>query len=203
MEKLVAYYPKKDYWLAVVQSAGTRSGLSERLALDFARLKLATGTMRTAAEFIEAAQLSIQAGLPAEAKKIIDQGYAAGLLGSGADADRHRRLKDMAVKNMAEDAKTLGQDDAQLASGKDGNALLNAGLNYVLLGSGEKGLDLMEQGLRKGGLKYPDDARLHLGYAYHVAGQNQKAIQTFKKIQGTEGPASLARLWVLHLSRGS
>jgi hypothetical protein len=203
MEKLVAYHPKKDYWVTVVQSVGARPGFSERLALDFARLKLVTGTMRSAAEFVEAAQLSIQAGLPAEAKKIIDQGYAAGLLGTGADADRHRRLKDMASKNLAEDAKTLGQDDAQLASGKDGTALLNMGLNYVLLGSGEKGLEMMEQGLRKGGLKYPDDARLHLGYAYHVAGRNQKAIDTFKKVQGAEGPASLARLWVIHLARGS
>jgi len=203
LEKLVAYYPKKDYWLAVIYSVGTRSGFSERLALDFARLKLATDTMRTATEYVEAAQLSIQAGLPVEAKKIIDQGYAAGLLGTGAESDRHRRLKDMAAKNLAEDSKTLGQDDAQVAAAKDGTALLNAGFNYVLLGSGQKGLEMMEQGMRRGGLKHPDDARLHLGYAYHVAGQNQKAIQVFKTVQGGDGPASLARLWIIHLGRGS
>jgi hypothetical protein len=203
LEKLVAYHPKKDYWLAVVHSVGTRSGFSERLALDFARLKLATDTMRTATEYVEAAQLSIQAGLPVEAKKIIDQGYAAGLLGTGPESDRHRRLKDMAAKNLAEDSKTLGQDDAQVAAAKDGTALLNAGFNYVLLGSGQKGLEMMEQGLRRGGLKHADDARLHLGYAYHVAGHNQKAIQVFKTVQGADGAASLARLWIIHLGRGS
>jgi hypothetical protein len=203
LEKLVAYHPKKDYWLAVIYSVGTRPSFSERLALDFARLKLATDTMRTPTEYIEAAQLSIQAGLPVEAKKIIDQGYAAGLLGTGPESDRHRRLRDMAAKNLAEDSKTLGQDDAQVAAAKDGTALLNAGLNYVLLGSGQKGLEMMEQGLRRGGLKHPDDARLHLGYAYHVAGQNQKAIQVFKTVQGGDGPASLARLWIIHLGRGS
>jgi hypothetical protein len=203
LEKLAAYYPKKDYWLAVVDSVATRSGFSERLALDLARLKLATGTMRTAAEYVEAAQLSILAGLPAEAKKIVDQGYAAGLLGTGPESDRHRRLKDMAARNLAEDNKTLGQDDAEAAAAKAGDALLNVGLNYVLHGSGDKGLAMMEQAVRKGGLKHPDDARLHLGYAYQVAGQNQKAIKVFKTVQGTDGTASLARLWVIHLGRGS
>ena len=203
LEKLVAHYPKKDYWAAAVQTVGARAGFSERLALDFARLKLATGTMRTTTEYLEAAQLSLQAGLPAEAKKIIDEGYAAGLLGSGAEAERHRRLKDMAARNLAEDNRTLGQDDAQAATDKDGNALLNAGLNYVLHGKGDKGLEMMEQGLRKGGLKRPDDARLLLGYAYHVAGRNPKAIQIFKTVHGGNGAASLARLWVIHLQRGS
>lgn len=203
LEKLVAFHPKKEYWAAVVYSVGTRSGFAERLALDFARLKLATGTMRTATEYVEAAQLSLQAGFPLEAKTMIEQGYAAGLLGTGPDADRHRRLKDMAARNLAEDQKTLGQEDEQAAAANDGAVLLNAGLNYVLNGRAEKGLAMMEQGMHKRGLKRPDDARLHLGYAYHVAGQNKKAIQVFKTVHGADGTASLAHLWVLHLGRGS
>lgn len=203
LEKLVVFHPKKDYWLAVVHSVPTRPGFSERLALDFARLKLATGTMRAPTEYFEAAQLSLQAGYPAEAKKIIDQGYAAGLLGAGPESDRHGRLRDMTVKSLAEDKKTLGQDDAQAAAAKDGTVLINAGLNYVLNGRAEKGLEMMEQGLRKGGLKRPDDARLHLGYAYHLAGQNQKAMQVLKATQGADGTAALARLWVIHLGRAS
>ncbi len=203
LEKLVAYYPKKDYWLDVIESVKARPGFSERLSLDLARLKLATGTMRTANEYVEAAQLSIQAGLPVEAKKIIDQGYAAGVLGTGPESDRHRRLKDMAAKSMTEDKATLGQDDAKLAAASDGPALLSTGLDYVLNGNARKGLEMMELGMRKGGLKRPDDARLQLGYAYQVAGQNQKAIQVFKSVHGTDGAASLARLWVLHLGRGA
>lgn len=203
LEKLAAFYPKKNYWLAVVDSVAARPGFSERLALDLARLKIATGTIRTAGEYVEAAQLSILVGLPAEAKKIVDQGYAAGLLGTGPDSDRHRRLKDMAAKNLAEDNKTIGQDDAQAAAAKDGNALLNSGLNYVLRGSADKGLGMMEEAMRKGGLKRPDDARLHLGYAYFVAGQNQKAVKLFKTVHGADGTASLAHLWIIHIGRES
>lgn len=48
-------------------------------------------------------------------------------------------------------------------------------------------------------MKRPDDARLHLGYAYLLAGQKAKAAQTFKAVQGTDGSADLARLWLLQM----
>lgn len=201
MEKLVAHYPKKDYWLAVIHGTVSRPGFPDRLALDIDRLKLATGTMRGASDYVEAAQLSLQSGYPAEAKQFLDAGYAAGLLGTGTDAERHKRLKDLIAKTYAADIKTLGQDDAQAAAGKDGTALFNAGLNYVLHGQAEKGLGMMENGLGKGGLKRPEDARLQLGYAYHLAGHQQKAIQALKKIPGTDGATALARLWIIRLQQ--
>lgn len=197
LEKLLAYYPKKDYWLAAIYGVTSRNGFPDRISLDVARLRLATGTMRTADDYVNAAQLALQAGFPAEAKRYVDAGYAAGLLGSGADAERHKRLKDLTAKTLAADVKALGQDDAQMAAAKDGTGLFNSGLNYVLHGRTDKGLGMMESGIAKGGLKHPDDARLQLGYAYHLAGQPQKAVQVFKKIQGSDGVAALARLWAV------
>jgi hypothetical protein len=62
----------------------------------------------------------------------------------------------------------------------------------------------MQQAMKTGaGFRRPDHAKLQLGYAYHVAGQNEKALQTFKTVQGTDGAAALARLWVIRLSRAS
>lgn len=201
LEKLLTYYPKREYWLTVIYSVTTRSGFPDRLNLEVGRLKLATGTMRSAGEYVEAAQLALQAGLPAEAKRFIDAGYAAGLLGTGPDAERHKRLKDLAAKNLAADIKTLGQEDAQAAAAKDGMALFNAGYNYVLHGQLEKGLAMMETGLGKGGFKRTEDARLQLAYAYHLAGQPQKSIQALKKISGADGAAALARLWTIRLGQ--
>ena len=204
LEKLVAFYPKRDYWLAVLHSVAARPGFSDRLALDVARLKIATGTMRTTAEYFEAAQLSLHDGFPMEAMKIIEQGYASNLLGVGPEADRHKRLQAMVDRDLAEDKKTLAQDNAQPAAGKDGKTSFNEGFNYVLHGKNAKGLEMMEQGLRQGGgFKRPDHAKLQLAYAYHLAGQNQKAIQIYKTAQGTDGAASLARLWIIRLGRAS
>ncbi|MBI2752819.1 MAG: hypothetical protein HYX46_04795 [Betaproteobacteria bacterium] len=202
MEKLVAYYPKKEYWLSVLYSVTARPGYSDRLAIDLARLKRATGTMRTAAEYVEAAQLSLQEGFPIEAVQIIDQGYAAGVLGTGPEAERHKRLKDLAAKTLGEDKQAMAREEAQATAGKNGKALFNDGFNFVLNGKFAKGLEMMEQGIRLGtDFRRVDHAKLQLGYAYHLAGQNQKAIQAFKRVQGDDGALSLAKLWIIRLSR--
>jgi hypothetical protein len=200
MEKLVAYYPKREYWLNVLQTVMARPGFNERLAIDVARLKLETGTLRSAQEYLDFAQLALIEGFPAEAVKVIDKGYAAGVLGSGGEAERHRRLKDLAAKNLAEDKKTIAADEKQGAV-KDGKTLFNEGYNYVLHGRTEKGLSMMLQGIKGPGFTRPDHAKLQLGYAYHLAGQGAKALETFKTVQGSDGAAALARLWVIRLSR--
>ena len=204
MEKLVAYHPKKDYWLSVIHGIVARPGYADRLNIDLARLKIAAGVMRTADEYVEAAQLSLQDGFPMEATKIIDQGYAAGLLGAGPEAERHKRLKDLAAKTLAEDKAALARDEAQDAAGKEGKTLFNEGFNYVLHGKTAKGLQMMEQGLKLAtGFRRPEHAKLQLAYGYHLAGQNQKAIQVFRSVHGTDGAASIARLWVIRLGRAS
>ena len=201
MEKLVTYYPKRDYWLNLIYGIAMRPGFSERLALDVARLKIETGTMRTANEYLEAAQLSLIEGFPAEAARIIDKGYAAGLLGTGAEAGRHKRLKDMAAKSLAEDKKTL---DADAASAKEAKAIFNEGFNLVLHGKSEPGLQMMEKALRQGiPSRRPDHAKLQLAYAYHLAGQNSKSVQIFRTVQGTDGSGALARAWAIRLTRAS
>lgn len=202
LEKLLAYYPKREYWLSAIHGVATRAGFAERLAIDVARLKRETGTMRSADEYMEAAQLALQEGFPVEAVRIIDQGYAAGLLGAGAETDRHKRLKDLAARNLAEDRKALAHNEQQSAAGKDGKALFTDGFNYVLNGKFETGLGMMEKGFRDGtGLRRLEHSKLQMAYAYHLAGQNQKSIQVCKTIQGNDGAAALGRLWVIRLSR--
>jgi len=156
--------------------------------------------MRTSSEFMEAAQLVLQEGFPMEATKIIEQGYAAGLLGAGADAERHKRLRDLAAKNLAEDTKALAQEDVGAA--KDGKTLFNDGYNYVLHGKADKGLAMMEQGFKTGtGFRRLEHAKLQLARGYYLAGQRQKAIRAYKSVQGNDGAASIARLWIIRLSR--
>jgi tetratricopeptide (TPR) repeat protein len=160
--------------------------------------------MRSADEYLDAAQLSLQDGFPMEAVRIIDKGYASGILGTGPDAARHKRLKDMAARSLAEDKKALARGESQSVAGKDGRALFNEGFNYVLLGRPEQGLALMEKGIRDvKAFRRLEHAKLQLGYAYHLAGQNQKAIQILKTVQGADGAAALARLWTIRLNRAA
>lgn len=197
LEKMVTHYPKKEYWADLLHRIQKKPGFSDRLALDVLRLKLATGQLNGTGDYMEMAQLALQQGFPAEAKKIVDEGYAKNLFGTGAEAARHQRLRDLVNKQLAEDRKNLAQGEAQASAAKEGAGLLNIGYNYVLNGQNDKGLLLMEQGMAKGGLKRLEDARLHLGQAYLLAGQKTKAVQFFKTVQGQDGTADLARLWIL------
>lgn len=202
LAKLVTYYPKREYWVNLLHYAATRPGFAPRLALDVYRLKFALGLLDTGAQFVEMAQLAVQAGFPDEAKHVLDKGFASGALGTGADAGRHQRLRDLVAKNVADDQKTLLQDEPAAAAAKDGTGLVNVGFAYVSRGEADKGIDLMEKGIRKGGMKYPDDATLHLGIACLMGRRREKAIQVLQTVRGTDGAADLARLWIIHATRG-
>jgi tetratricopeptide (TPR) repeat protein len=149
---------------------------------------------------MEMGQLALLAGNPAETLKVMAQGYKAGVLGTGTDAARHQRLKDLALKNQAENAKNAPAIEAELLKNKDADALAARGFALLSEGQPEKGLALMTQALKMDGMKYSDDAKLHLGIAYSLAGKKANAIAILKTVRGTDGAADLARYWILQLT---
>jgi tetratricopeptide (TPR) repeat protein len=199
LEQMVTYSPKKEYWLDLLVRTSHKPGFSDRLDLDMYRLRDATGTLDKADDYMEAAQLSLQAGFPGEAQKFVDKGYAAKLLGAGPDGPRHQRLKDLVTKKIAEDKATLADGEKAAAAQATGDALVSTGFNYVAYGQADKGIALIDQGIKKGGIKAPDQAKLHLGEAYMMAGKKDLAAKTFATVQGTDGSKDIARLWVLQM----
>lgn len=198
LEKLLANYPKKDYWNAYLGRLARKSGFGDRFALDVMRLKLASGTLTKADDYMEMAQLSLQAGLPTEARRIAEQGFKAGVLGTGAEAARHQRLRDLAVKQEAEAKAAIANQAAEAANEKTGDDLVKVGYSYVSLGEVDQGISLIEKGIAKGGLKRPEDAKLRLGMAQlQSAKAKAAATQTLRSVKGNDGVADIARLWLI------
>ncbi|MGE5096574.1 MAG: tetratricopeptide repeat protein [Betaproteobacteria bacterium] len=198
IEKLVLYYPKKEYWTDLLARVQKKPGFSDRLSVHVYRLRLATGNLTSANDYMEMAQLALEQGVPAEAKAVLEKGYAAGVLGKGPEAERQQRLRDLIQRSLDESQKNRAQQEKDALAAKDGNDLVKVGLNYVYEGKADKGLPLIQQGIRKGGLKRPEDAKLRLGEAQLVAGHKQQGVQTLRTVQGTDGAADIARLWVLY-----
>ena len=198
IEKLVVNYPKKQYWTDLLARVQKKPGFSDRLGVHVYRLRLATGNISTAADYMELAQLALQQGVPAEAKMVMDKGYAAGVLGKGEEASRHGRLRDLVNKQLEESQKNRDKDERDALASKDGNDLVKVGLNYVYEGKADKGFPLIEQGLKKGGLKRPEDAKLRLGEAQLQAGRRDAGVKTLREVKSNDGAADIARLWVLH-----
>ncbi len=201
-EKLLNYYPRKELWAQTLGSLPQKKGFSDRFALDVYRLKLATGNMRSATDYMEMAQLAAQAGYPEEGKQVVDKGMAANVLGQGAEGARHKRLMDLMVKRTAEVKAALPAAESAAQDAKDGNALVSIGLGYALRGDASRGVKLIEQGIAKGSLKRPEDAKLYLGMAHALAGETAKAQASWRNVKGNDGVTDLAHLWSIQVRGG-
>jgi hypothetical protein len=86
-----------------------------RLGLDIFRVQVAIGELTKADQYMAFAEMAMQA----EAKAVLDKGYAVDLLGSGPEADQHGRLRDT-VKHELE-AKQPDMANAETEAGKQPN----------------------------------------------------------------------------------
>jgi hypothetical protein len=72
------------------------------------------------------------------------------------------------------------------------------GYAYVTMGEVDKGIGLIQQGIAKGNLKRPEDAKLRLGMAQLQSPKTKAAgVATLRAIKGTDGVAEIARMWTL------
>ncbi len=202
LNSLVLNYAKKDYWNAHLASLQRKPGFADRLGLDVMRLKLANGLITKTDDFMEMAQLALLAGFPVEARGIVEKGYAAGALGAGEQAERHKRLKDLVLKQQADSAAGMAQAASDAAAQKEGNELVKVGTVYASMGQTDKAVELIEKGIAKGNLKRPDDAKLRLALALAQGAKTRaKGLQMLRSVTGADGTADVARLYAVVLQQ--
>lgn len=197
IELLASHYPKPAYWSDLLHHAEAQPGFADRLSVDAERFAKAAGILTDAADVADFVQSSVQAGVPGEAAATVDWAYDRGIFGSGAQADRQKRLKGFVAGKAAADREGLPEAAKEAAKLPTGDALVRVGFSYASYGDFTKGLPLIEQGIAKGGLKHPGDAALHLGVAQFWAGQKDQAETTLQTVASHDGGGDLAHLWFL------
>ena len=197
-EKLVLNYPSnKQYSSIYLADLPGKPGFSSRFSLDLLRLRLSSGNLAAAADYMEMGQLLLQAQLPAEAKVVLDKGYAAGVLGTGAEAARQQRLRDLVNKSATDAVASLAKRTADAKAVKTGDDLVAIGAEYASMGKYDEGIELIQQGISKDSLKRPEDAKLRLGVAMLQSGKGKAAaVKQLRTVQGTDGAPEVARLYV-------
>ena len=201
MENLVRYYPSDDYWIDLLGRVQGKAGYSDRFALDVLRLQYKAVSVMPERDYSDMAEIALTDAFPTEAKKVLDDGYAKGVLGKGGNAAKHKKLRDQANKAAADDVKNIASGEASANRSKDGTGLVNLGYAFVTMDQFDKGIDLIQKGIAKGGLKRPEDAKLRLGYSLAMAGKKDEAIKVLETVKGGEGVSGLARYWILWLNR--
>jgi len=197
IDKLLVYYPTPDFWAYSLQRLNNHKGFDDRLLrLDYYRLMAATTKDLTAGQYVEYVELANLAASFAEAKKVTDKGFESGVLGQS-----NKAMRDKVNKAAAEDAATIGNGEAGASKAKTGQPLVNLGYTLVTMGQFDKGIELMQKGITKGGLKGPKEVELRLGIAHSLAGHKDEALKIFNGLKGNSDiVGELARYWSIYVT---
>jgi len=202
VEKMVAFYPTDEYWSELIRVGVIKKpGFSQDNFMTVLRLEFAAMKTLREEDYVDLAETALRDGFPTEAKNVMDAGYSAGVLGKGANAKAHGQLRDRANKGAADDAKNIASGEASAAKAKTGAGLVNLGWAYSTMGQHDKAIGFIQQGIAKGGLKQPDEAKLRLGAAQAKAGRKDEAIKTFESVKAGGGLSDAARIWTMLLKQ--
>src|SRR5690606_22493580 len=81
LKKLVRYYPKDEYW-ANLLDIYRRKAEGDRMTLGYYRLMNEVGVLKDKGDYVEMAQLAMDAGVPGEAQEVVQKGMTEGTLKS-------------------------------------------------------------------------------------------------------------------------
>jgi tetratricopeptide (TPR) repeat protein len=196
LKKLVRYYPKTEYWENLLDIY-RRKDTTDRMTLGYYRLMNEVGTLKQADDYVEMAQLAIDAGVPGEAQAIVEKGVQAGTLKSDdkTTQGRYDRLLASAKKSAATDKSQLAQLAKEAEKASSGQAYVALGEAYLSYGMYDEAIEALKKGIAKGGATDPDEAQISLGMAYLRKGQKDQARQAFKAVKAESKWHDLAELW--------
>lgn len=196
LKKLVRYYPKGEYWENLLDIY-RRKDTSDRITLGFYRLMNEVGTLKQADDYMEMAQLAIDAGVPGEAQTIVEKGVQGGTLKSDdkTTQGRYDRLLAGAKKSATADKASLAQLAKEAEKASQGQADVALGQAYLSYGMYDEAIGALQRGIKKGGVTDIDEAQISLGIAYLKKGQKDAARQAFRAVKDESKWHDLAEMW--------
>ncbi|WP_326524134.1 tetratricopeptide repeat protein [Sphingomonas sp.] len=200
LQKKVSAYPTPKNWReAILIYRDGRDKAAAKLdrgqQLDLFRLLRATKALADRGDYLEYADLAYLAGLPGEAKTVIDEGRAIGKL-PASDASVTRLYADVntALKNDG----SLSAVETKARAAANGRTALATGDAYLGLGNTAKAIEMYQLAMQKGSVDMAE-ANMHLGVAYAQAGQRDQAKAAFQAITAAGPRKDLAVFWLMHL----
>jgi tetratricopeptide (TPR) repeat protein len=139
------------------------------------------------------AQLYMQHEVPYKAGVLMEREMESGRVSKEA---KNYRLLSQAWTLAAEDEKSIPalQEAARLSD--EGELNLRLGNAHLNLGQYGECVAAIRDGLRKGGIKSPDNAQISLGMCLYNQKEYQDAIAAFREASKTQRSARIARQWI-------
>jgi hypothetical protein len=194
-QKLVAAYPNASNWRDALLDYRELAPADPALAIDIRRLMRAAEALGGERDYLEFANLLGAAGLPGEAKAVLDDGVTRGILETG---------RPIIAAAIAAVARRATADRAALpglrtrAAAGTGAQARAAGDAFYAFGQYAEAATLYQAALQKGG-EDPNLVNGRLGAALALAGRRPEAEAALHAVTGPR--ADLAGFWLVWLAR--
>ncbi len=194
---LVRYYPRPEHWNTLASGLLAQAANKDRAILQVFRLLYEVEALNSADDFTEAANVATLLGFPGEALKFMEKGYSSGILDTSGDKAKSKSLLEESRRLVGVDQQTLAQFEKEAQAAAEGEADVKLGETFLSYDQPRKGLEAIQRGLGKGGVKNPDEANLALGRAFALTGNGTEAVKAFGKVSGADY-AQVAQLWAIY-----
>jgi len=188
---LLENWPKARYWKSL---AGAFSELGEDDKLIYAYDAAFTqGMLQKEAEFVTMAQLFMQAEVPYNAAKLLQEKINSGVLGK---TEKNYRLLSQAWQLSMEDEKAIPALTA--AASLAGHGELDARLanSYLNIGEYEQCVKSGRNAVRKGGLKSPDNIQISLGMCLYNLQKYNESKTAFREAAKVPRSQRTSNQWI-------
>jgi tetratricopeptide (TPR) repeat protein len=194
LEKLLKYYPKKQYWVQISHMYGEQKKEPEQLAaMETAYVQ---GVLDKGTEQITMAYLYLNGDVPYKAANVM----AKGLKDESIEGkSKNWEIAGSAWRQAQEIDKAIPAMEQAAAKSDKGELYSRLGNVYLDGDQFKKAITAINKGLSRGGVKRPDTARLVLGMAYFNTKQYDKAREAFQAAGRDERSSKYANQWISYM----
>ncbi len=188
---LLVNWPKKRYWFSL---AGAYTELGEENNL-FASYDAAhtQELLERESELVTMAQLYMQQEVPFKAATLLEAEMKSGRVKRNA---KNYRLLSQAWQLAQEDEKSVPALKEAARLSDEGELDLRLGNAYLNLGRYAECVSSVQAGLRKGGIKSPDNAQISLGMCLYNQQKYSASINAFREARKTRRSARISNQWI-------
>ncbi|MFK7977360.1 MAG: tetratricopeptide repeat protein [Halioglobus sp.] len=194
LEVLLKHYPKKNYWVQLSHMYGEQKKETKQLAAmetAYVQDMLDKGT-----EQVTMAYLYLNAEVPYKAAKVMDGGLKNKSI---KGTSKNWEIAGGAWRQAQEVKKSIPAMEEAASRAETGELYARLGSVYLDGDQFKKSISSINKGLKRGGVKRPDQARLALGMAYFNDGQYNSARKAFQAAGRDERSKKYAQQWIAYM----
>lgn len=195
LEILIMYYPKKQYWVQASHLYGEQKDEARQLAILEATYE--QNLLDKSQDLVLLSQLYLNAEVPYPAAKTLEKGFKDEIV---EDESKNYELAGVAWRQAQEVTKSLPMLEKAAAKSEKGELYARLGSVYLDVDKNKEAVTAISKGLKRGGVKRADQARLALGMAYFNLGEFNSARKAFREAAKDKRAKAFAQQWLKYIN---